>query len=91
MMPDQQPPSEQSPTPANDKSGDTLAAAPSVAAGSLNIRSHAVDSTGAAVACAPAAASADDAGGAKLPRVFKMSDEFLMFKFKIEMCSRKDR
>ncbi|KAF6266756.1 hypothetical protein COO60DRAFT_1697238 [Scenedesmus sp. NREL 46B-D3] len=24
-------------------------------------------------------------------RVFKMSDEFLMFKFKIEMCSRKDR
>lgn len=25
------------------------------------------------------------------PRVFKMSDEFLMFKFKIEMCSRKDR
>ncbi|WIA29068.1 hypothetical protein OEZ86_011579 [Tetradesmus obliquus] len=35
----------------------------------------------------PAAAGS----AAAKPRVFKMSDEFLMFKFKIEMCSRKDR
>lgn len=37
------------------------------------------------------AASTSTSASTARPRVFKMSDEFLMFKFKIEMCSRKDR
>jgi hypothetical protein len=37
------------------------------------------------------AASTSTSASTAKPRVFKMSDEFLMFKFKIEMCSRKDR
>jgi hypothetical protein len=52
-----------------------------------------------ASSCTPAAldfgaqdaASTSTSASTAKPRVFKMSDEFLMFKFKIEMCSRKDR
>ena len=94
MMPDQQPALEQSITTEN-KAVDTSVAAPLDAAVSVHATTDAVGSVGAADACALAAAAAvaaDDAAvAAKPPRVFKMSDEFLMFKFKIEMCSRKDR
>lgn len=41
--------------------------------------------------CAAQDASSSSTASTAKPRVFKMSDEFLMFKFKIEMCSRKDR
>eukprot|EP00878_Enallax_costatus_P036654 GHUV01041186.1.p1 GENE.GHUV01041186.1~~GHUV01041186.1.p1 ORF type:complete len:203 (+),score=52.72 GHUV01041186.1:845-1453(+) len=92
MMPDQQPASEQSPASEN-RAINTSVAASSDAAVSVHASTDAVGSTSAADACAPAAAAAADdaAAAAKPPRVFKMSDEFLMFKFKIEMCSRKDR